>query len=73
MEFDTAAYHFSQLLVAQPNYWTALARLIEVMRRSATLPEATPFLLRAEQICSQPTQEAGKFVAVTKKTPFANR
>lgn len=59
MDFDSAAYHFSQLLLAQPAYWTALARLIEVMRRSATLQEATPFLQRAEQASIRPNMEAG--------------
>uniref|UniRef100_A0A336M386 CSON011277 protein n=1 Tax=Culicoides sonorensis TaxID=179676 RepID=A0A336M386_CULSO len=54
MDFDNAAYHFSQLLLSQPLYWTALARLIEVMRRSGTLQEVVPFLQRAEQACNQP-------------------
>jgi tetratricopeptide repeat protein 21B len=30
IDFDNAAYHFSQLVLNKPNYWTALARLIEV-------------------------------------------
>lgn len=33
MNFESAAYHFSQLLIGQPTYWTALARLVEVLRR----------------------------------------
>lgn len=49
MDFENAAYHFSQLLLAQPCYWTALARLIEVMRRSGSLLDVMPFLQRAEQ------------------------
>lgn len=65
VDFDSAAYHFSQLLLGQPTYWTALARLIEVLRRSATLPEIEPFLERAEQSCSKPSQEAGKLTAYT--------
>ena len=59
MDFENAAYHFSQLLLNQPLYWTALARLIEVMRRSGTLQEVTPFLQRAEQACVKPDYEAG--------------
>lgn len=62
MNFETAAYHFSQLLLAQPTYWTALARLIEVMRRSATLNEVPQFLQRAEQstiITNKATHDAG--------------
>lgn len=49
MDFTGASYHFAQLLHAQPTYWTALTRLIEIMRRSATLPEVQPFLAEAEQ------------------------
>lgn len=60
MDFESAAYHFSQLLLAQPTYWTALARLIEVMRRSANLTECEPFIQSAEQASVQPQYEAGK-------------
>lgn len=59
MDFKNAAYHFSQLLLAQPAYWTALARLIEVMRRSATLTEATAYIQRGEQAVTHPQTEAG--------------
>lgn len=60
MSFDNAAYHFSQLLINQPTYWTALARLIEVLRRSAKLIDAIPFLDRAEQNCvPSASQEPG--------------
>lgn len=61
MDFENASYHFSQLLTNQPTYWTALARLIEVMRRSAKITEVDIFIQRGEQSCSRPTQEAGKF------------
>lgn len=59
MNFDSAAYHFSQLLIGQPTYWTALARLIEILRRSASMSDVAPYLQRAEQNCAQPHQEAG--------------
>lgn len=59
MDFENAAYHFSQLLLAQPCYWTALARLIEVMRRSGSLADALPFLQRAEQATCNPEQTPG--------------
>ncbi|KFB41795.1 AGAP000136-PA-like protein [Anopheles sinensis] len=59
MDFESAAYHFSQLLLNQPNYWTALARLIEVLRRSGTLPDAGGFLQRAEEEASRLDGEAG--------------
>lgn len=59
MDFESAAYHFSQLLLSQPTYWTALARLIEVNRRSGTTWNAAEFVKRGEQNCAQPEQEAG--------------
>lgn len=59
MDFVNAAYHFSQLLLAQPCYWTALARLIEVMRRSGSLSDAAQFLQRAEQATSNPDFSPG--------------
>uniref|UniRef100_A0A182WY98 Tetratricopeptide repeat protein 21B n=1 Tax=Anopheles quadriannulatus TaxID=34691 RepID=A0A182WY98_ANOQN len=59
MDFENAAYHFSQLLLYQPTYWTALARLIEVLRRSGTLVEAATFLQRAEEEATRSDGEAG--------------
>lgn len=59
MEFVDAAYHFSQLLILQPTYWTALARLIEIMRRSATLDEIEPFIQRAELSSGNLSQDPG--------------
>lgn len=58
-DFDNASYHFSQLLFSQPLYWTALARLIEVMRRSGTLLESISFLKRAEELITRPESEPG--------------
>lgn len=59
MDFESAGYHFSQLLLAQPTYWTALARFIEVMRRSGTIEEALPFLQRAEDSQTRNFHEPG--------------
>ncbi|XP_050099284.1 tetratricopeptide repeat protein 21B-like [Anopheles aquasalis] len=58
MDFEGAVYHFSQLLLNQPTYWTALARMVEVMRRSGLLSEATGFLERAGE-ASRADGEAG--------------
>lgn len=60
MDFDNAAYHFSQLILSKPTaiYWTALARLIEVMRRSGILGESLTFLEQAEEVASS-TSEPG--------------
>lgn len=49
MDFENAAYHFSQLAITKPTYWTALARLIEVMRRSGCLNDSLTFIERAEE------------------------
>lgn len=64
MNFESAAYHFSQLLIARPTYWTALARLIEVLRRVATLNNAVAFLERAGKNVSQPNQEGGMCICL---------
>ncbi|KAL7035416.1 hypothetical protein ACKWTF_008359 [Chironomus riparius] len=49
IDFENAAYHFSQLILNKPTYWTALARLIEVMRRSGCLTDVSTFMERAEE------------------------
>ncbi|XP_017891080.1 tetratricopeptide repeat protein 21B-like [Ceratina calcarata] len=48
VDFDTAAFHFKQLLLKQPTYWTALARLIEVSRRTGDTDDLDEWLRRAE-------------------------
>ncbi|XP_033348597.1 tetratricopeptide repeat protein 21B-like [Bombus vosnesenskii] len=48
VDFDTAAFHFRQLLLKQPTYWTALARLIEVSRRTGDMDDLEEWLHRAE-------------------------
>lgn len=64
MDFESAGFHFSQLLIAKPTYWTALARLIEVMRRNGTLSEALPFLQRAEDATARNFNEPGILIAM---------
>ncbi|KAK7082681.1 Tetratricopeptide repeat protein 21B [Halocaridina rubra] len=58
-EYDTAMFHFQQLLDRRPAYFPALARLIEVMRRTGTLDESGPYLERAEQATLRPNSDAG--------------
>ncbi|CAK9800778.1 Tetratricopeptide repeat protein 21B [Anthophora quadrimaculata] len=48
VDFETAAFHFRQLLLKQPTYWTALARLIEVSRRTGDMDNLEEWLHRAE-------------------------
>ncbi|XP_069186237.1 tetratricopeptide repeat protein 21B isoform X2 [Procambarus clarkii] len=58
-EYDTAMFHFQQLLDRRPAYFPALARLVEVMRRTGTLDEAGPYLDRAEQAILRPSTDPG--------------
>ncbi|XP_011313823.1 tetratricopeptide repeat protein 21B-like [Fopius arisanus] len=48
VDFSTAAFHFKQLLMRRPTYWTALARLIEVSRRTGKIEDLDEWLGRAE-------------------------
>lgn len=43
----------------RPAYFPALARLVEVMRRTGTLDEAGPYLDRAEQATLRPNTDPG--------------
>jgi hypothetical protein len=36
-DYESAMFHFQQLLKNKPDYWVALARLVEVMRRTGTV------------------------------------
>lgn len=43
----------------RPAYFPALARLVEVMRRTGTLDETNPYLDRAEQATLKPYMDSG--------------
>lgn len=43
----------------RPDYFPALARLVEVMRRTGTLDEAGPYLDRAEQAVLRANMDPG--------------
>ncbi|EZA54614.1 Tetratricopeptide repeat protein 21B [Ooceraea biroi] len=59
VDFDTAAFHFRQLLMRQPTYWTALARLIEVSRRTGAMDDLDEWLQRAQTAMGAGNVEAG--------------
>ncbi|XP_012058578.1 PREDICTED: tetratricopeptide repeat protein 21B-like [Atta cephalotes] len=59
VDFDTAAFHFRQLLLRQPTYWTALARLIEVSRRTGAMDDLDEWLQRAQIAMGIGNIEAG--------------
>ncbi|XP_029176908.1 tetratricopeptide repeat protein 21B-like [Nylanderia fulva] len=59
VDFETAAFHFRQLLMRQPTYWTALARLIEVSRRTGAMDDLDEWLQRAQSATGAGNVEAG--------------
>ncbi|KAF7995437.1 hypothetical protein HCN44_006544 [Aphidius gifuensis] len=59
VDFETAAFHFRQLLMRRPTYWTALARLIEVSRRTGNIEDLNEWLLRAENATENSNNDAG--------------
>ncbi|XP_015604649.1 tetratricopeptide repeat protein 21B-like [Cephus cinctus] len=59
VDFETAAFHFRQLLLRRPTYWTALARLIEVSRRIGNMDELNEWLSRGEAAMDRSKREAG--------------
>ncbi|XP_076249317.1 tetratricopeptide repeat protein 21B [Calliopsis andreniformis] len=61
VDFETAAFHFRQLLLKQPTYWTALARLIEVSRRTGNMDDLEEWLHRAELRMNGSTLAAGYY------------
>ncbi|KAH0560588.1 tetratricopeptide repeat protein 21B-like [Cotesia glomerata] len=58
VDFETAAFHFRQLLLRKPTYWTALARLIEVSRRTGNIEDLNEWITRAEA-ATEGAHEAG--------------
>ncbi len=47
-DYESAMFHFQQLLQKKPDYWVALARLVEVMRRTGHLEEVPQYLAKSE-------------------------
>ena len=48
-DYESAMFHFQQLLTAKPDYWVALARLVEVMRRTGHLEDVNNYLQKSEE------------------------
>ncbi|KAI4489571.1 hypothetical protein M0802_011008 [Mischocyttarus mexicanus] len=59
VDFETAAFHFRQLLLQKPMYWTALARLIEVSRRTGNMDDLDEWLGLAQTAMGSNNTEAG--------------
>ena len=50
---------FSIIAEKKPNNYEALARLVELMRRTGNLDDCTPFLVKAEKASSRSALDAG--------------
>lgn len=48
-DYESAMFHFQQLLQKRPDYWVALARLVEVMRRTGNLQDVPQYLTKSEE------------------------
>ena len=48
-DYESAMFHFQQLLTSKPDYWVALARLVEVMRRTGHLEDVSQYLNKSEE------------------------
>ncbi|XP_064471618.1 tetratricopeptide repeat protein 21B-like [Ornithodoros turicata] len=60
-DLEASMFHFQQLLERKPNYFPALARLIEAMRRLGKLKQAEPFLKKAEAHSPRSGNNGGYF------------
>ncbi|XP_076366451.1 LOW QUALITY PROTEIN: tetratricopeptide repeat protein 21B-like [Tachypleus tridentatus] len=58
-DLESAMFHFQQLLDRKPDYFPALARLIEATRRLGKLDELPAYLEKAEQYSTRSSMEAG--------------
>jgi tetratricopeptide repeat protein 21B len=58
-EYEAATFHFQQLLERKPTHFSALARLIQLLRRAGKLNEVPRFLKLAESLSKRATMEPG--------------
>lgn len=58
-EYDSAMYHFQQLLTLKPDHYEALSRQIDLMRRNGKLDEVPKFLEQAENASARASLDAG--------------
>ncbi|CAG0921103.1 unnamed protein product [Notodromas monacha] len=60
-DYETAMFHFQQLLDRNPTNWEALARLVEVMRRTGHLEECPTYLTKAAQCNPRASLQPGYY------------
>lgn len=58
-EFESAIFHFQQLLEREPQQYEALARLVDLLRRAGKLDSCPKFLEVAEKASAHPSTEPG--------------
>ncbi|XP_062519917.1 tetratricopeptide repeat protein 21B-like isoform X2 [Corticium candelabrum] len=58
-QYESAAFHFQQLLQRKPDHYEALSRMIELLYRNGRLKESEKFLDQAERILRRPSEDAG--------------
>ncbi|XP_077563092.1 tetratricopeptide repeat protein 21B-like isoform X2 [Haemaphysalis longicornis] len=60
-DLESSMFHFQQLLERKPDYYPALARLIEAMRRLGKLDQAEQFLKKASDLLPRTGANGGYF------------
>ncbi|CAH3021819.1 unnamed protein product [Porites evermanni] len=58
-EYDSATFHFQQLLERKPGHFSALARLINLLRRAGKLDECSKYLEQAESAILRAATDSG--------------
>ncbi|XP_023227553.1 tetratricopeptide repeat protein 21B-like [Centruroides sculpturatus] len=58
-DLESAMFHFQQLLDRKPNYYSALARYVECVRRLGKLEDVPQYLNKAEQFSFRSSMDPG--------------
>ncbi|XP_065838597.1 tetratricopeptide repeat protein 21B-like [Oscarella lobularis] len=60
-EYDSAIFHFQQLLGRKPDHYEALVRLVQLLRKAGHLEECAKYVKQAEEASHRPSIDAGLF------------
>ncbi|KAL6760145.1 intraflagellar transport protein [Haematococcus lacustris] len=58
-QYDTAIYHFQQLVERNPCHWGALSQLVQLLRRAGRLEDVPKYFSAAEAASAKSVMEAG--------------
>eukprot|EP00736_Rhodelphis_marinus_P011266 Rmarinus@m.19544 len=58
-EFDSAIYHYRQLLQRKPDNYVALSQLIQLLRRAGKLSDVSEYIKLAERASARSAHDAG--------------